>query len=368
MPKRTRSASARASGATQGATKKKTRPTRRATSSTLKAVRAAPVDAAPVPAAATVVAVAKSTTINHQSPTTPIPIPTLIPTTTATSATTTPPTSPPATALATVVPGTSVMMVPLQQQQQAASQLQRQPKHKTVAMSWIDETRAKARAANTMSLGLPLADYSALQLAALQGKIRVLRWVYNQGSVDLEERDALGRTALHLACAMGQMRGAQTLIQLGADINAETYRKETPFLLACGAGEDRVVEELLLLGSDIAATDVEGQTAAFAAAKRGHIKVLRLLQTHDGDLTTPSDTNVTPLMVAQAAGYPGIVRFFDSLGITPDTPVASEQTKYEAEAEGMSHLWEWFALPDSHVPELPLPALPVEAFQPVFAY
>ncbi|AIF81007.1 hypothetical protein I862_02220 [endosymbiont of Acanthamoeba sp. UWC8] len=62
--------------------------------------------------------------------------------------------------------------------------------------------------------------------------------------LDINERDKEGRTALHIACALGDIRAAHALIKAGADINATDNCKRTPLHYAVLRSE--LVENLLI--------------------------------------------------------------------------------------------------------------------------
>ena len=214
----------------------------------------------------------------------------------------------------------------------------------TVAMEWLTSITRTAQTTRAPKAGLPLTSYSPLHLACLYGKVRVLRWIVNQGQCDINARDGLGRTPLQLACMGGHLRAVRALIQLGAAVHTATFAGETAFLLACGAGQDAIVAELLAVGSDLCATDHRGATAAYLACAGGHIKVLRTLEAHDADLTTENTAGITPLGVAAQLRFSEVTSFLRGLGLVDEriAPVS----KREAEmAEAASHVWEWFVLP-----------------------
>ena len=214
----------------------------------------------------------------------------------------------------------------------------------TVAMEWLTSITRTAQTTRAPKAGLPLASYLPLHLACLYGKVRVLRWIVNQGQCDINARDGLGRTPLQLACMGGHLRAVRALIQLGAAVHTATFAGETAFLLACGAGQDAIVAELLAVGSDLCATDYRGATAAYLACAGGHIKVLRTLEAHDADLTTENTAGITPLGVAAQLRFSEVTSFLRGLGLVDEriAPVS----KREAEmVEAASHVWEWFVLP-----------------------
>ena len=65
---------------------------------------------------------------------------------------------------------------------------------------------------------------------------------------NLEEKDSMGRTALHAACENENKEGVeivQALLNAGAHINARDENESTPLHVACSAGASGIVAVLL---------------------------------------------------------------------------------------------------------------------------
>lgn len=74
--------------------------------------------------------------------------------------------------------------------------------------------------------------------------------------VDVDTRDTSGRTALHCCCYRGSKQGGsislmRTLLDAGADINAQTIHKNTPLHFAAMYSWTEYIVELLQRGADI---------------------------------------------------------------------------------------------------------------------
>ena len=81
----------------------------------------------------------------------------------------------------------------------------------------------------------------------------------------LEERDAYGRTALHLASDYGRTDCVRELIARGADVNAAENYGKTPIMEASWSDNVDTVRLLLAAGADKRRVDAEGRTAHFWA-------------------------------------------------------------------------------------------------------
>lgn len=88
---------------------------------------------------------------------------------------------------------------------------------------------------------------------------------------DVELRDALGQTLLHIAAVGGQTAIAELLLNNGSDPNARTAKAFTPLHLAAAVGAADVVVTLLEAGADAAAENVYGNTPLHEIAGGGGV-------------------------------------------------------------------------------------------------
>lgn len=188
----------------------------------------------------------------------------------------------------------------------------------------------------------PMTRTAPLRLAAKQGgqadADEFLR--ANPGSADAH--DDLRRTALHLACARGDLRMAELLLRHGADPNFTDFSDNTPLhhaasfgkpelvalllankadpnrrnrqrasplLNAVAVGAQAVVEALLKAGADVTVTDNLGETALHRAAGGGHVELMRLLLERGLDLNVRDRQRQTPLHQAAQRGLADAVKF-----------------------------------------------------------
>lgn len=92
--------------------------------------------------------------------------------------------------------------------------------------------------------------------------------IKSESGVDVLDSDGL--TALHWACAYGQITTAQLLIRCGAQVDKLGPEGETPLLLASSGGHHEVVRLLLNEGANTNHVDDVGNTALMYAARGNH--------------------------------------------------------------------------------------------------
>ncbi len=90
--------------------------------------------------------------------------------------------------------------------------------------------------------------------------------------------DEKGRTALHLACGLGQLETVQLLINHGALIEVQDHDGNTPLMFAAVSGNATLIELLLAEGANINARNQRGQDALVFASISDHADAARLLR------------------------------------------------------------------------------------------
>jgi len=144
---------------------------------------------------------------------------------------------------------------------------------------------------------------TTLNEAALQDDIQLLRTLLEQGAdPDAEGRDA--GTALHTAAFHGSTAAARLLLEHGAHVNAKGSLAQTPlFYSATGYSQNPtgVLETARLLiqhGADVSTTDNDGFSVlvhAFHSYSPGMENLLDLLLEHGADANAPGCEGQHPL-------------------------------------------------------------------------
>jgi uncharacterized protein len=92
---------------------------------------------------------------------------------------------------------------------------------------------------------------------------------------DPNQRGAMGDTLLHLPAETGDI---QTLVDAGANVNAEGDIGNTPLHGAALRGKTRAAEKLLQLGANDKAHNQFGETPLDVAKNGGHREIVALLK------------------------------------------------------------------------------------------
>ncbi len=124
---------------------------------------------------------------------------------------------------------------------------------------------------------------------------------------EVNSRDELGLTPLHLAAFRGRVRVAALLIQKGAAVNvASAGGGLTPLHCAASAGYDRLVVLLLKKGGRVDSRDVNGWTPLHGAAYEGQDRVVAVLLAGGAGVNARDRRGRTPLYWARARHFTGV--------------------------------------------------------------
>ena len=139
-------------------------------------------------------------------------------------------------------------------------------------MAWLPLSQAQVAptAAET-------AAYRGLHAAAARGDVATLTQLL-VAKADVNQRDAYGRTPLHVATFTKQRAAVRALIQAGADTGALENDRYDAVTIAAVADDEETLRILLSLGASakLVTSRYDG-TALIAAAHLGHDGVVRQL-------------------------------------------------------------------------------------------
>ena len=134
---------------------------------------------------------------------------------------------------------------------------------------WVEAARRAPRKSSRTSL----------MVAASGGSVQRVRELLAAGA-PLACVDDSKRTALHFACAAGDKRCVEMLLEAdvaGVTINAQTRAGTTPLLTASSARHEHAVRALLARGARQDLVDEDNYAALHMAGKRGHSNIAALL-------------------------------------------------------------------------------------------
>ena len=106
-------------------------------------------------------------------------------------------------------------------------------------------------------------NLNILQVAVSEQKHEIVIMVLKHPSVQVDHPDVFGKTALHYACANGDVVATQILLQKGANPNHQNNAGETPFMKACYFVEKNLVEWMLknIPTLDVNSNNIMGRNA-----------------------------------------------------------------------------------------------------------
>lgn len=89
---------------------------------------------------------------------------------------------------------------------------------------------------------------TALHFAARRGNEQVAELLVHHAKVDVNSKDSVHMTALHLACVSGNVAISRMLLEQGADIRAKSTELMTPLHTAVYHGNSEVAALILRAG------------------------------------------------------------------------------------------------------------------------
>ena len=144
----------------------------------------------------------------------------------------------------------------------------------------------------------------ALFKAVWTGELSTLRNM----NIDVNLKDAVGRTPLHIAAEKADIRTMMFLIENGADVNIADANGNTPLIFIINkTGNLEITKHLIEKGAAVNTQNQTGETALMYAAWRGHANIVRLLLENRADATLKNKQDDTALTLAQSQGHLEIV-------------------------------------------------------------
>src|SRR5215471_6539740 len=146
-----------------------------------------------------------------------------------------------------------------------------------------------------------------LMEAAASGSLDGVRRLLAEGAA-VDDKDAVGHSALSFAAWRGHSQVAKALIAAGADVNTSTNAGITPLMFAAGMGEADCVEVLLSAGANVnAKSKFDGYSALMFQSLANLGDVWRILIDRGADVNAKADSGETVLMLeAQRGSVPAV--------------------------------------------------------------
>lgn len=131
---------------------------------------------------------------------------------------------------------------------------------------------------------------------------------------DVNVKDLLGRTPLHIAVERGYGDIALFLVENGAEVNITDANGNTPLIFIIHkTGDVQITRRLLEKGAAVNAQNRTGETALMYAAWRGRADIVQLLLENQADATLKNRQGDTALTLAESKQHLEIVRMLRSV-------------------------------------------------------
>ncbi|XP_039497871.1 L-asparaginase [Drosophila santomea] len=117
------------------------------------------------------------------------------------------------------------------------------------------------------------------------------------------------RTALHLACQLGNVEIVKYLLQNGVSVHVRDRYDRTPLLEAVSTDSHEIIQLLINCGAHLTGSSRAIGEQLCAAAARGSMVRLKSYQFAGADLAQPDPSGRTALHVAALHGFPEVVQY-----------------------------------------------------------
>jgi excisionase family DNA binding protein len=169
---------------------------------------------------------------------------------------------------------------------------------------------------------------AALMKAAWEGD-KGQAQVLIQDGVDVNARDAFGRTPLIIAASQGHTQVVQVLLEQGADPSIRDSVGTTALIAAEARGYERIVSLLRASSKEKGAAEVrplnrdhnppaDSRMSLQRAVDQGDVRHVNALISSGADVNARTEDGWSPLMMATIKGYAEVVRALLIKGADPD--------------------------------------------------
>lgn len=166
----------------------------------------------------------------------------------------------------------------------------------------------------------------ALMMAAYNGNLQVVKFLLDQKSISLKNKNIYNQTALHstILGAMAQKKGnpeflkltnyqsiVRLLIKKGIDINAVDSETRTAFHYMAEHGFNNMLTEMLKQKNILVNLQTkEGWSALHLSAGNRSVESIKLLISNGADVNLKDKTDMTPIYLAVGSGSKEAVALF----------------------------------------------------------
>ena len=150
--------------------------------------------------------------------------------------------------------------------------------------------------------------------ASWNGRIGEIKRLLDRGA-DVDERDQLIHTPLHLVSWNGMHEIAEILIGYGADVNSRDIYGWTPLHMAARYGHVNIAQLLLDNGADVNATQKDYETPLHIASMNEHFDIVQFFLERGANVQSRNASGRTPSQEASIRGDREIVQLLSEYGV-----------------------------------------------------
>ncbi|MDX1916527.1 MAG: ankyrin repeat domain-containing protein [Rickettsiaceae bacterium] len=145
----------------------------------------------------------------------------------------------------------------------------------------------------------PITRRTPLQYAVEVNSFEIANMLIKEG-VNIEQKDCIGDTALHLSCRIGNTDIVNLLLYSGANINSSNVNGRTPIFEACSEGHQEIVNILIKHNVDINAQDEDNKRPLHIVCIKKDTDLAKTLILNGAYINVCDDTKTTPLHITCA--------------------------------------------------------------------
>ena len=153
-------------------------------------------------------------------------------------------------------------------------------------------------------------DKQLLQ-AAMENNLDRINALIAEGA-NIEAKDIMRRTPLHLASNMGHVLCARALIAAGADVDATDKNKRSALYHAAANDNVDSLRDLLAKRASVAKRSDKGQTPLHPAAKNGYTDCVVALIAAGADVEVVGKDDLTAKQLAEREGRHEVIAVIDA--------------------------------------------------------
>ena len=151
---------------------------------------------------------------------------------------------------------------------------------------------------------------SGLTIAMQERSLKAARVLLGRQVTDVNALNQAGESALMMAALMGDIEGAQLLLERGAQVNKGGW---TPLHYAATGPEPKLVRLLIERGADLNAGSPNGTTPLMMAAQYGSEESVKILLDRGADAKRRSQLNLGAADFARKAGRDALAARLEAL-------------------------------------------------------